>query len=79
MTQQLAEHVTNAAKVTAGGIGTTGTIWAAIVAFLHKMVDMPLDHATQIANLAAAIGAAVYYLVATFLAIKSRSKNGNKS
>lgn len=71
----LQEHVNSVAKVTAGGAGATGTVWVSIVAFLHKIADMPLDHATQIANLCGACAAAIYYLVATILAIKGKSKD----
>ncbi len=66
------DHVVSMGKVTAGGIGSTGTIWTVIA-------NMPLDHAIQLATLISACFAGLYYLVATVLLIKNRNKGGNQS
>lgn len=65
-------HLINVGKVTAGGVGTGGTVWATIA-------NMPLDHATAIASLAAATATTIYFLVATWIAIRNRNKNGSST
>ena len=65
------DHAATVGKVTAGGVGATGTIWTVIA-------SMPLDHAIQVATLISASFAGLYYLVAIIIAIKN-CLNGNKS
>ncbi len=66
------DHVQSMMKVTAGGVGGTGTLWSVIA-------NMPLDHAIQIATLSSAIFAGLYYLVATFLLVRNRNKSNGSS
>ena len=68
--KDMQDHVQSMAKVTAGGVGATGTLWSVIA-------NMPLDHAIQIATLVSACFAGLYYLVATILLIKNRGKGGS--
>ena len=65
------DHIQTVGKVTVGGVAGTGTLWSVIA-------NMPLDHAIQIATLASACFAGLYYFVATVLAIRSRNDGSSK-
>ncbi len=60
--QIIADHAISAVKTGSGGVGVAGTTYALIA-------NLPIDQATQIASLAAAVMTTIYFAVVTVIAI----------